>query len=209
MRTAIFAAVLMLALAFFTVSTVHADVLTRQLDLGMSGSDVGSLQTFLAKDATLYPQGLITNYFGSLTKSAVSNFQARNGIATVGRVGPVTLAALNLQMSGMTSTTGSNYAPIITNVAVTNSSNSANVQWNTNEVAGGIVYYSTSYPSMSEANNDVTISGAVAMTDVSLHMSQNVYISGLQSNTTYYYEIYTKDASGNVQMTWPATFKTQ
>jgi len=71
----------MFGLAF----TANAATLTRQLELGMRGDDVSSLQTFLAQDVTIYPQGLVTGYFGSLTKSAVSNFQARNGISTVGR----------------------------------------------------------------------------------------------------------------------------
>ncbi len=42
------------------VTTVHADTLTRQLEEGNSGADVTSLQTYLAKDPTIYPQGLIT-----------------------------------------------------------------------------------------------------------------------------------------------------
>ena len=39
-----------------------ADALYRQLSIGMSGSDVSSLQTFLATDSTIYPQGLVTGH---------------------------------------------------------------------------------------------------------------------------------------------------
>src|SRR6185436_15994829 len=88
--------------AFGVPSVSFADTLNRELQKGMSGSDVSALQTFLAQDNTIYPQGLVTGYFGPLTFSAVSNFQSRNGIATVGRVGPITLAEINRQMaSGM------------------------------------------------------------------------------------------------------------
>lgn len=46
------------------------------------------------------------------------------------------------------------------------------------------------------------------MTDSNLNISQNVALSNLQANTTYYYMIYTTDSSGYVSVTWPATFQT-
>ncbi len=193
-------------LTMFVFTTVHADTLNRQLEEGDSGADVSLLQTFLGQDPTIYPEALVTGYFGSLTKSAVSKFQARNGIATVGRVGPVTLVALNGKMG---STLGSDIsAPKISSVTSIPGSTAASIQWSTNEQAAGIVYYSTSWPTMSDSITDVTIGGTVARTDTTLRMSQSVSISGLQSNTTYYYVIYARDASGNVQMTWPTTFRT-
>ena len=70
-------------------------IFTRELEFGMHGDDITALQLFLAKDKTLYPEGLITGYFGSLTRSAVRRFQARYGIKQVGRVGPITLEKLN------------------------------------------------------------------------------------------------------------------
>ena len=136
------ACAMMIAIAFILLPSIsHADVLNRQLELGMRGSDVSALQTFLAQDPTLYPQGLVTGYFGSLTKVAVSNFQTHNGISSVGRVGPATLPVLNLQMAqGMN---GSTNAPLITSMSTNVSRNSAAVAWNTNEFAKGVVYYST------------------------------------------------------------------
>ncbi len=197
-----------LALAlFFAIGNVHADILNRQLDIGMSGTDVSALQTFLASDKTLYPQGLVTSYYGFLTKAAVSNFQNRNGIAAVGRVGPVTLPVLNLQMAGGTSLNGA-YAPIITSVTVNTSANNAAVSWYTNESAQGIVYYSTNPLTTYENNNSVTVSGQTAMANTNFNNSQNVTLSNLQANTTYYYLIYTTDQAGNVSVTWPTTFRT-
>ncbi len=184
-----------------------ADALNRQLDLGMSGSDVSTLQTFLAQDTTIYPQGLITGYFGFLTKAAVSNFQSRNGIAAVGRVGPLTLPVLNLQIAnGLTSAAGA--APIISSVNVHAGTNSATVGWYTNESAKGVVYYSTSPLTTYENTNSVTTSGNTAMTDSVYRTSQSVALSNLSANTTYYYMVYTTDQAGNVSVTWPTSFRT-
>ncbi len=187
-------------------STTHAQTLSRQLDVGMSGGDVSALQTFLAQDKTIYPQGLVTGYFGFLTKSAVSNFQSRNGIDSVGRVGPITLAALNLQMpNGMSNNSA---APVISSVGISASRNAAMVNWNTSELSKGVVYYSTSPLVTYERENSVDVSGSVAMTDSNFRASQSVSLQGLQTLTTYYYMIYTTDQSGNVTVTWPSTFVT-
>lgn len=183
----------------------YADTLNRQLEVGSRGSDVSALQSFLAGDATLYPQGLVTGYFGFLTKAAVSNFQSRNGIPAVGRVGPLTLAALNIQMGG---SANGMVAPAIGNVSVNAARNSATINWSTNESARGLVYYSSSPLTTYERTNSVDVSGNTAMTDNNLRASQSVSISGLQANTTYYYLVYTTDQDGNVSVTWPTSFMT-
>jgi peptidoglycan hydrolase-like protein with peptidoglycan-binding domain len=172
----------------------------------MSGSDVGSLQTFLAADPTLYPQGLVTNYFGNLTKGAVANFQTRNGLPAVGRVGPMTLPVLNAQMGNGTNT--GTAAPIIIGTAVTAANNTAVVSFVTNEDSKAVVYYSTTPLTTYEGTNSVTISGQTAMQDASLRTMHSVTISGLHPNTTYYYMVHTTDQGGNVSVTWPSTFRT-
>jgi peptidoglycan hydrolase-like protein with peptidoglycan-binding domain len=68
---------------------------TRQLDVGTKGDDVALLQTILADHDSVYPEKLVTGYFGMLTKAAVSRFQQKYGLAAVGRVGPLTLRKLN------------------------------------------------------------------------------------------------------------------
>jgi peptidoglycan hydrolase-like protein with peptidoglycan-binding domain len=198
-----------LAVAVLIVSaphTTHAATIERTLKLGARGADVTAMQTFLASDPTLYPQGLITGYFGSLTKSAVSNFQARNALTTDGIVGPITRSFLNVQMAGgMASSTS---APVISNAMVNVNQINATVSWTTNENAKGIVYYSASPLVTYERENSVDVSGATAMTDTMFHTGQSISIQGLQANTTYYYMIYTTDEAGNVSVTWPSTFRT-
>jgi len=62
---------------------------------GSEGDQVTLLQTLLAADAALYPEGRITGYFGPLTRRALQRFQARAGLETVGFIGPRTRAELN------------------------------------------------------------------------------------------------------------------
>lgn len=84
-------------------SSSPAFVFSRSLMLGISGKDVSELQTFLAKDSILYPEGLITGYFGPLTEQAVKNLQARHGIEAIGIVGPKTRALIHSLLSSSTS----------------------------------------------------------------------------------------------------------
>lgn len=53
------------------------------------------LQEFLARDTAIYPEGLITGYFGPRTEQAVRRWQGTQAIEQVERVGPLTLARLN------------------------------------------------------------------------------------------------------------------
>lgn len=194
-------------------SAAQAATLYRQLQLGMSGSDVSSLQAFLAQDATLYPQGLVTGYFGTLTKSAVANFQARNGIAQsgdlgFGRVGPATLPVLIAQMAGGVSVGTGGVAPVISNITISPSTNSAALSWNTNESARGVVHYSSSPLVTYERTNSVDVSGNTAMADTNFRTLHSVSLSNLSANTTYYFLVYTTDQDGNVSVTMPSSFRT-
>ncbi len=187
-----------------------AEMLNRELEVGSTGSDVGSLQTFLAQDVTLYPQGLVTNYFGFLTKAAVSNFQSRNGLPPVGRVGPMTLPVLNAQMSGGGSMGGDRSAPMIYSLNLGTTNTTATLNWNTSEGAAAIVYYSTSPIALSESgpNTAITVYGTSLLVHTDLRVSHSATLMGLQPNTVYYYVVYTRDGSSNESITWPSSFRT-
>lgn len=73
--------------------------LIRDLRVGMSGDDVKTLQAILAGDPDVYPEGLITGFFGPMTAKAVMKFQAKWGIEQVGQVGPKTRAQINKKLS--------------------------------------------------------------------------------------------------------------
>jgi peptidoglycan hydrolase-like protein with peptidoglycan-binding domain len=58
---------------------------------GLKNSDVICLQKFLlSQGSAIYPEGLVTGYFGSSTKSAVVRFQQKYGISPTGYVGLLT-----------------------------------------------------------------------------------------------------------------------
>ena len=69
--------------------------LVRQLRFGMTGDDVKLLQEILATDSDIYPEGLITGYFGPMTERAVKRFQKKVGLEQVGNVGPKTFSKIN------------------------------------------------------------------------------------------------------------------
>ena len=79
-----------------TVKEIKATLrITRQLSKGMSNEDVTLLQEVLAIDSGIYPEGLITGYFGPLTERAVKRFQKKMGVELAGRVGPKTMSKIN------------------------------------------------------------------------------------------------------------------
>lgn len=92
-----------------TQSMAHASscsTISSGLSLGDSGEAVTKLQQFLAKDKSVYPQGLVTGYYGHLTEDAVQRFQATHNIVASGTptttgyglVGPHTLGEVNHEM---------------------------------------------------------------------------------------------------------------
>ncbi len=82
----------------------HKCEITQQLQLGDRGVEVEILQNWLAKDTKLYPDGLITGYYGRLTMEAVKRFQQKfseeilkpwGRVEGTGRVDEVTREKLN------------------------------------------------------------------------------------------------------------------
>src|SRR5438132_1711458 len=90
-----------LAILIVGVTTVKAAVV-QTLDPGASGAQVSELQSFLATDSSIYPEGLVTGFYGPLTTAAVERFQCKYNIVCdgtsastgYGRVGPMTLAKI-------------------------------------------------------------------------------------------------------------------
>ena len=177
------------------------------LSSGSANSDVTELQQFLATNYFIYPQAIVSGYFGGLTSAAVTQFQVAYDIDQVGAVGPTTRAKINeIMSSGFGLDTS---APIMTNLSVQTSSNSATISWATNEQARGQVYYDTSPILSTETSGHSQlgyISGSVA--NAGTNPSQSIAISGLNSNTQYYYVTRSVDNSGNVSMSNLMTFRT-
>ncbi|MDP2704524.1 MAG: peptidoglycan-binding domain-containing protein [bacterium] len=64
------------------------------LRFGMRGEEVRALQELLRRDREIYPEGLVTGYFGALTENAVRRFQKAQGLNAVGIVDSWTRAYL-------------------------------------------------------------------------------------------------------------------
>lgn len=62
---------------------------------GMTDADIKTIQELLASDPTIYPRGLVTGYFGPMTKEAVMKFQAKNGLEVTGEIDTETRAAMD------------------------------------------------------------------------------------------------------------------
>ncbi len=75
--------------------------LTRNLYRGSYGNDVRELQKFLSQDKKIYPERLITGYFGPLTEKALKKWQEKNGIKPAGIVGSKTIAKFQEIGKGM------------------------------------------------------------------------------------------------------------
>ena len=69
--------------------------ITSTLKEGDAGENVRTLQALLAADSTIYPEGLITGFYGPLTTKAIRKFQEKHGFEKVGFIGPKTKLKLN------------------------------------------------------------------------------------------------------------------
>ncbi|GBE16236.1 hypothetical protein BMS3Abin15_00048 [bacterium BMS3Abin15] len=86
-----------------------APVFTKLLYYGMKDEQVRKLQEFLSQDKDIYPEALITSYYGKLTQKAVQRFQKKYSIVTSGTpettgyglAGPRTREKLNELYSGI------------------------------------------------------------------------------------------------------------
>ncbi|MEK7129158.1 MAG: peptidoglycan-binding protein [Patescibacteria group bacterium] len=66
---------------------------TTNMQFGSRGKDVTELQKLLIAQGFLNAEA--TGYFGKLTEAAVKSYQTKNGISSIGIVGPATRASLN------------------------------------------------------------------------------------------------------------------
>ncbi len=202
----------------FLAPTITSAAISSSLDLGARGPQVTELQTYLATNASIYPEGLVTGYFGPLTQAAVQRFQAAQNIVSsgspsttgYGRVGPMTIARLAVLMGG-----GSNVSwdtvPVQSAVSEQHTNTTATFSWTTNEPTQGQVYWSTLPIQSDEATGPRQtpyVSGTLATDAGGLQTSHTVTVSNLQVNTTYHYLVRSIDNGGNITMILPRSFQT-
>lgn len=208
------AIVALVSLAFTSVASAQTTPLTGTMDFGARGTNVTNLQSFLASNPSFYPEGLVTGYFGSLTRAAVQRFQAFYGIVSsgtaastgYGRVGPTTLAKINSLIAGGT-VGGDISGPALFNVIASPSSNSVTFSLNTNENTLVRVAYGTSPLMFNEgdinSNGFGPIGGLSVNSPTGMSTSHSTVVPNLNANTTYYFTVMATDAAGNVSVWGP------
>lgn len=203
--------------------------LVRNLKVGMSGDDIKTLQELLATDSDIYPEGLITGYYGKMTEKAVKMLQKKLCIDQVGQVGPQTMRRINelleegagksyggegghvpaglLRASGIqkklcATTTPDTIAPIITNLIATGTTaTTVRIKWTTNEKANSKVWYG--------ATTSITTATPTAMVSSNEYeLSHTITLSGLTATTTYYYVAVSADKAGNATTSVQQSFTT-
>ena len=73
-----------------------ANRITQNVSFGETNDDITRIQRLLATDPEIYPDAIISGFFGSKTEAAIGRLQARYNLEAVGVVGPATEALLNL-----------------------------------------------------------------------------------------------------------------
>jgi peptidoglycan hydrolase-like protein with peptidoglycan-binding domain len=205
-----FGSMLFLGVAF--ALPAHAD-LTSTLRVGSRGTQVTQLQNFLSTSPAIYPEALVTGYFGSLTKAAVIRFQNANQLVADGIVGPITRARINTEIGEGGMGNGADIIePSISNLMVNSvTASSATFTWYTGENSVGKIYYSniplTGYDS-DTAPNGFVLSGTIA-SENNATSNHSLTISGLSSHTTYYYRAISIDGAGNAAASLQGSIVTQ
>lgn len=74
----------------FVFSLVAGEAQAQVLRRGMRSDKIADVQEILKTDPNIYPEGLVTGYFGPLTQAAVRRLQARCGVSQTGEIGPET-----------------------------------------------------------------------------------------------------------------------
>lgn len=220
LRSGVLAAAFVATLLVASLFAASAEAaITSSLDFGDRGANVTELQTYLATNASIYPSGLVTGYFGPLTRAAVERFQTAQGIVSsgtpestgYGRVGPTTMARINSLLGGSTNNVSWDTVPVMTTPLVSKTNTTATFQWSTNEITTGQVFWSTSPLSFDEATGprqQPYVSGTLALDAGGMQTNHTVTVSNLQSNTVYYYLVRAIDNVGNVTIVWPQSFRT-
>lgn len=204
--------------SLFGIKSASA-MITSQLDFGDRGGEVTELQTYLATNASIYPSGLVTGWFGPLTQAGVERFQTAQGIVSsgspgttgYGRVGPLTMSRINSLLGGDPIINYGDASPILSNPIVQVSNTSVTITWVTNIATQGQVYWNNIPLQFNEATGprqQPYVSGTLALDAGGLQTNHTVVISNLQPNTVYYYLVRGVDSVGDMSMTWPSTFRT-
>jgi peptidoglycan hydrolase-like protein with peptidoglycan-binding domain len=144
------------------------------LEKGTQGDDVKTLQTLLAKDIEVYPEGFVTGYYGTLTRTAVARFQNKHPKS-------------ELRVESLT-------APRISDISATTTRTTMTVAWKTNVPTSAKIWWGSPGPLDAERMTPIRSSA----------LSENhsaVFSGGIFASTTYAFIIAVSDKDGNTSTT--------
>lgn len=100
-------------------------LITSGLKVGSEGISVSILQSALAQEKDIYPSGLVSGYFGELTRQAVVSFQKRHNLTQSGEIDELSANKFNEVYGNKTS---DYYLSNYTNTNTTNTTINTNTQ---------------------------------------------------------------------------------
>ena len=163
--------------------SVNASIpqIIRELGVGSTGDDVKFLQKFLAAMPDLYPEKLVTGYYGSLTKKAVEKFQKKYVLTINGRLDASTYKKINERWAA-------DNTPIISAMkSQTLGPTGVLVSWKTDQPATTKIFYS---------NSALPEGKTLVISDSHLSLDHAIEINHLTNSTTYYYTAVSGNSTG-------------
>ena len=149
-------------------------VFTNPVTLGSSNNSVTLLQQVLASDPEVYPEAMITGYFGTLTSSALRNFQRAWGLEVTGTFTNQTRFVLATVLDTVPLTTDiENY---LQNAEVKSTIKQAISDFSTKStVVGGRVTFATGLSfEFGQKNSNIATLQRILATDPALYPEQQV-----------------------------------
>lgn len=144
------------------------------LEKGMRNDDVMTLQSLLAKDMQIYPEGYVTGYYGTLTSAAVERFKNKYNEPT-----------LTVESVG---------TPRISAIAATSTDTTMTIVWKTDVPTTAKIWWGA--PGPLDPILMTPISTMTLSKDHSARFAGTMYAS-----TTYAFIISATDENGNTSMT--------
>lgn len=149
-------------------------LLINSLAKGTRSDEVKTLQTLLAKNSRIYPEGYITGYYGVLTSAAVERFKNAHAVPSI--------------------FVESISTPRIFGIAATNTPTTMTIVWKTDVPTSAKIWWGSPGPLDSERMTPVS---TFALSKD--HSAK--FVGGIFSSTTYAFIIAVSDADGNTSTT--------
>jgi len=149
------------------------------LEKGTRSNDVTTLQTLLAKDTQIYPEGYVTGYYGKFTSAAVLRFKNKYSEPKI------TVESIGV--------------PHISGITATSTDTTMTIAWKTDVPTSAKIWWGAPGPL------DPVLMTPISTMTLSKDHSAG-FRGTMYSSTTYAFIISATDTSGNTSMTTEQTY---